>query len=312
MTLQETIDRHIRISLLEYPCLNESLIFEKQGIPDMVVTIVNQLCSVIGDKLNPANMRVGDKRNIIITEDDFSGVETFFEECNVYVTCKKVIVPETSHGLYFTKQVGFDSESKKLKNAILSFDLFITGYDSVERFKPLFYHEFTHAYEDYRRRVGSEESLGQYGDKTKYYQNQQNTTFGVLSDCKHVIYFLSSSEKNAFMAMIRGELEGIPSSDANEMMKRLKRGRLWSLVERVEEEIKRICSLTDIEAQRKVVKYFRDNGYDKVKNYRHLVKCLEKYWLNFKERAGKVAGKQISQMISEMKTGAMDFGLGGY
>lgn len=312
MTLEETIDRHIRIGLLEHPWLNESLIFEKQGVPDIVVGIVNRLCSVIDNKVKQDGFSEGRVRHFKVTEKDFDGVETFFDECGITITCKDVKNRQKNHGGYNSKATKFNPNTKKIKKANFFFELFFTEYDSAKRLSPLFYHEFTHAYEDYCRLLNSKKSLYQRGVDSEYYRNKENITAGILSACKHIIYFLSSNERNAFMASIRGEIEQSPSFDANQMLKQLKNSRLWNQVKTVEDEIQTVCSLQDKQEQDKAVHYFQDYGYPKIRDYEHLVRNLERYWLEFKEKAGKIAGKQISQVISDMRDGMTDFGMGGY
>ena len=301
MTLEETVLKHIQISLLGHPWLMENTLLERQGVPDIVIGIVERLCNIIDEK------RQQGKFHFTITKSDFNGVETFFDECSIKVNWMATEKPRKSDGGYYSKLTKFDNATKKIKNANFIFVLRFTKYDSAKRLTPLFYHEFTHAYEDYRRMLGTAKTLYQQSTDTKYYLNQQNRVGGILSCCKKVIYFLNPSERHAFMSMIRGELEQINPNSASEAMEYLKNSRLWKMVEQVENNITEIMNVEDEGTQNAVVRYFQDNGYPSVKNFRQLKKSLERYWFNFKEKAGKVAGKQIYWQLEDLKNGMTDF-----
>ena len=301
ISFKDTIRKHINISFTCDGMLTEERINEMHGLFDGAESIVDEIIAKATQELNE-----GKKAFIVAINSFFAPLHLYFNVTRVNYNENRV-----GRGGYKAASASYSSVTGKLRGAEFIFKLKLYPEESIGHYRALFYHELTHAYEDWNRRKNKRESLYKHSDRLNYYNNDfsiDNDT--IWTAVKRVIYFLHDTEERAYMAMLKGVLQsGEPLYDAKQCYEKIKATKPYQFYIDVEKWVEEIKRCADPKIQNRIVGYFKSHGYPELKTYRGLCNVLDKKLFNVKEKLGKTTGKVIFDYIEKLKKGTQDWGM---
>lgn len=300
MLLKEFILKHISI---EYGCnnlLSESVLLEKHGLFDGAKDIVDRLINEVDKQLKRGEGLITCDTSI------FQGLNLFFDDFYITIIPSIVNFNETRSGKggYKSTESEFNPKTKKLNLVEMVFNLELYPNESAEYYRPLFYHEFAHAYENYCRLQLGKESIYQHNKRAKYYDNNQFTPSAdsIWYIVKRIIYFLHDTEIRAYISMLRGVLENNKTLyTAAQCYNEIRKNKPYTFYLSVESWIETLKNVEDKELQEKILRYFNNNGYPKIKSYKTLCKSLDTRFFRFKQHLSKVTSKMIFDYLEDIK-----------
>lgn len=166
---------------------------------------------------------------------------------------------------------------------------------------PMLMHELTHAYEDWNRLQNNADGLNSYADKVGYYKTI-GADLSTLNDTgkkvRHILYYLNSCERNAYIAEICGALDscGKTFNNVGEVYDFLEKSvipfRNYQAVFVFAEEF---IDETNEERQREIKQTFENLSNYKFKNYYNLAKWLTNRLSEYQRKFNR----KISRLVRE-------------
>lgn len=257
-------------TLLNESLISESILLEKYGL------FVG--CNYISDKIRESvkpylGMKVGEKSQVLVPiQNDWLGTVRVYLENNP---------SELANGAYYPNYtyVTQNSDGKPFFREI-SIKINMFNVDGRLWWVRVFaIHELTHAYEDYNRRCHGEKGLFYLGKKRglgKYKLLKQSERTERVTKLKNIFYIIDPSERNAFIASVRGELEQCtePFKDVQEVIEWCKGTDSYIFFRTTLSQFQEFVNVTDEKEQEDILEDVKKVTELQFRDYHHFIQYV--------------------------------------